>query len=119
MLTNEDRKQIIISFLETVEGLSNKEYQKRVWIRGEGPECDDFTETTCHFFAEGDGILEKYKNFGINKKQYYSLIKLRDQFDKFLNESSPDYLSQEFIDSPAWEKIVTLAKDALKAFNYG
>ena len=58
MLTNEDKKQILESFLETVNGISNKEYQKRIWIRGEGPECDDFTETTCHFFEDSDNILE-------------------------------------------------------------
>jgi hypothetical protein len=40
-----DRKQILASILETIKGISDKEYQKRVWIRGEGTEVDDFDET--------------------------------------------------------------------------
>ena len=56
MLTNESKKQILEFFLEIVEGISDKDYQGRVWIRGEGPECDDFDETVCNFFQDGDGI---------------------------------------------------------------
>ncbi len=118
MLTNEDKKQILESFLETIEGISDKEYQKRIWIRGEGPECDDFNETTCHFFEEGDEILEKYRDFGINNNQHELLINLRDQFDKFVKGPRPGYLPQEFIDTAEWTKIMNLAKEVLKAFNY-
>ena len=58
---------ILANFLETIEGISDKEYQKRVWIRGEGPEVDDFTETVCHFFDDGDPILKKYKEYSSTK----------------------------------------------------
>ena len=118
MLTNEIKKQILLSFLETIEGISDKKYQERVWILGEGPECDDFTETICHFFEEGDGILEKYKDFGINNKQYELLIKFRRQFHKFVKGPRPGYLPQEFIGTPEWEQITAMAKEVLKAFNY-
>ncbi len=104
-----NRKQILESFLENIEGISNKEYQKRVWIRGEGPEVDDFTETTCHFFEEGEGILEEYKGFNITNKQYKLLVRFRDRFDKFV---------KEFIDTPEWAKIMDMAKNVLKAFIY-
>jgi hypothetical protein len=113
-----DRKQILTSVLETIEGISDKEYQKRIWIRGEGPEVDDFTETTCHFFEELDGILEKYKDFEINNRQYYLLIKLRDRFDIFIKNPKRGYLPQEFIDTPEWNTITEMAKEVLKAFNY-
>lgn len=118
MLTNEDKKQILESFLETVDGISDKEYQKKIWIRGEGPECDDFTETTCHFFEEVDGILQKHADFGININQYKLITKLRDQFNEFLKEPRHRHLPQEFIGSPEWNRITNLAKQVLKAFNY-
>ncbi len=116
MLTDKDKKQILESFLETIAGISDKEYQKRVWIQGKGPECDDFTETTCHFFEECDSILENPKEFKINKKQYNLLIKLKDKFNKFIKEPRAGYLPQEFIDTPEWEKIVNFAKDVLTSF---
>jgi hypothetical protein len=110
-----NRKQILESFLETTEGISDKEYQKKVWIRGEGPEVDDFDETCCHFFDIGDPILKKYKDFGLTEHQYQVLKKFRDQFEIFSDEND---FPELFIDTPEWAKIINMAKDVLKAFNY-
>jgi hypothetical protein len=115
MLTDKDRKQILTSVLETIEGVSDKEYQKRVWIRGEGPEVDDFDETCCNFFGDGDPLLENYKKFELTKDQYFLLKKFRDEFRAFSDEND---LPEEFIDSPEWEKSIRMAKEVLKSFNY-
>jgi hypothetical protein len=109
-----DRKQILISVLETIECISNKEYQKRIWIRGEGPEVDDFDETCCNFFGDADPLLENYKDFGLTEHQYGVLKRFRDSFRGFADEND---FPQEFIDSPEWQKIVDMAKGVLKAFN--
>lgn len=119
MLTNEDRKYILNEFLVNISGISDVEYQKRVWIRGEGPECDDFTETVCHFFDDGNPIIENYKDYGIIDSQYQLLVKFRDEFDAFCNGPALKYyLPQDFIDTPEWGKIMEMAKEVLKAFNY-
>lgn len=110
-----DRKQILNSVLETIEGISNKNYQERVWIRGEGPEVDDFDETACHFLHEGSGVLEKYKDFEISEAQYLQLKKFREKFEAFSDEHSYE---PAFIDTPEWDEIREMAKDVLKAFNY-
>src|SRR5574342_110764 len=115
MLTNEDKKQIMETFIRNMDHISDKEYQKRVWIRGEGPEVDDFDETVCHFSQEGDGIIEKYKDFGLTEHQCQMLKKFRDQFKAFYDEND---FPEEFIDTPEWAKIMDLAKDVLKAFNF-
>ncbi len=113
MLNDEDRKYILNQFLINISGISDKEYQKRVWIQGEGPECDDFDETVCHFFDDGDPILDKYKEFGITDDQYHLLKKFRDNFESF---SDDNHWPPEFIDSPEWEKIMKQAKEILTAF---
>lgn len=116
---NIDRKQILASCLEIIAGISDKEYQKRVWIRGEGLEVDDFDETVCNFFQDGNGIIQNYKDFGITDKQYYLLVKFRDEFDAFRRGPALKYyLPQEFIDTPEWGKVTEMAKEVLKAFNY-
>jgi hypothetical protein len=115
MLSDKDRKQIVESFLKTVEGISDREYQKRVWIRGEGPEVDDFDETCCFFFDDGDPILEKYRDFGITERQYQVLKSFRDKFRKFSDEN---YHPEEFIESAEWAEIMVMAKDVLSAFHY-
>jgi len=114
-----DRKQILASCLEIIAGISDKEYQKRTWIRGEGPEVDDFDETVCNFSQDGNGIIQNYKDFGVTDKQYHLLVKFRDEFDAFRRGPALEYYRpQEFIDTPEWSRIMNLAKDVLKAFNY-
>ena len=114
-LTEEAKTDILNLVIKKVGDISDKEYQKRVWIRGEGPECDDFDETACHFLHEGGGVLEKYKDFGLTENQYLLLKKLRDQFKAFSDKND---WPQEFIDTPEWGKIIEMAEDVLKAFNY-
>lgn len=114
-LTNEAKRDILDFVLRLVAAIADIEYQKRVWIRGEGPEVDDFDETACHFLHEGAGVLEKYKEFEITEIQYQELKKLRDKFKDFSDKHN---WPQEFIDSPEWAKIMNLAKDVLKKFNY-
>ena len=110
-----DNEYILNEFLRNVSHISDKEYQKRIWIRGEGPECDDFTETVCHFFDDGNPIIENYKDFGITDSQYILLIKFRDEFREFSRRHD---FPQEFIDTPEWAKIMKMAKEVLEAFNY-
>ncbi len=110
-----DKKQILDSFIRIVDHISDKEYQKRVWIRGDGPQCDDFVETVCFFFPEAEGILENYKQFGITSSQYRILVKFHGLFRTFSDEND---WPEKFIDTPEWEKITEMAKEVLKAFNY-
>jgi len=114
-LSDEEKKQILTSVLETIEGISDKGYQKRVWIRGEGPECYDFDEACCDFFGDGDPLIENYKDFGITESQYRLLKTFRDKFRAFSRKNN---WPPEFIDTPEWEKIMEMAKEVLKAFNY-
>jgi len=103
------------TFIRIMDHISDKDYQKRVWIRGEGPEVDDFDETVCHFSQEGDGIIEKYKDFGLTEHQCQLLKKFRDEFRIFADNND---FSEIFIDTPEWARIMALAKSVLKAFNY-
>jgi hypothetical protein len=114
MFSDKTKKKILQGFLETIEWISDKEYQKRAWIRGEPPGTD-FDETVNYFFLEGDELLEKYKEFKITDQQYQVLKKLRDQFYDFSEENN---WPAEFIETSEWGQIIKLAKDVLKAFNY-
>ncbi len=114
-LTEQEKKDILDSLLTTISHIGDKGYQKRVWIQGAGPECDDFGETVNFFFEEGAAILETYKEFNISEAQYKLLKKFYDEFEKFADEND---LPGVFIDDPEWEKIMAKAKEILKAFNY-
>ena len=113
--TNEDKKQILEALIEIVSDISDKEYQQRVWIRGEGPEAADFDETVCIFFQVGDHVVEEYKNFGLTEYQYHLLKEFRDQFEAFADNNN---WPPKFIDTPEWARIMNMAKGVLKAFDY-
>ncbi|HSX03338.1 MAG TPA: hypothetical protein VLG76_01270 [Rhabdochlamydiaceae bacterium] len=113
--SEETKKQILEGLLKIIARIADKEYQKRVWIRGEGPECDDFDETVNSLLDPADAVLEDYKNFNISKHQYELFKKFQDNFKIFAPEH--DY-PQEFIDDPEWDRIVEMAGEVLKAFNF-
>jgi hypothetical protein len=112
-----DRKKILNDYLETISGIADQEYQERVWIRGEGPECDDYTESICHFFDDGDPIISDYKSYSIRENQLNLLIKLREAVYYF-NSVIRFELGFYFIYSPEWTKITLMAKEVLHAFGY-
>ena len=103
------------AFLAEVIGIADKEYQKRVWIRGEGPEIDDFDETVCRYSNAADLLFERHKNCDISAIQMHLIRKLHQQFEKFWKNND---FPQQFIDTPEWTHITELAKEVLRAFNY-
>ena len=113
-LTDEAKRDILNFVLERVANVANKEYQKRVWIRGDGPEEDSFDDAVCDFFMECESILERNKDFSLDNLQYQLKI-FHDEFENFpMRHDWPG----DFIDTPEWEKIIDLAKEVLEGFQY-
>ncbi len=114
MLTKENRKDILNSLLETIKSISDVEYQRRAWIRGEPPGTD-FDETVNNYSLDAEGILKHYKDFEITEIEFQILKKFDEQFRDFYGKNN---WPQQFIDTPEWTKIIKLAKEVLKVFNY-
>ena len=112
---NEVRKTILEEFLHVVCSISDKSFQERIWIRGEGPEVDDFTETVCDFFDLGECIFDRYEEYNLTEQQQEILEAFRKKFETFADNND---FPQEFIDTPEWEEIMHMAKEVLKAFNF-
>jgi len=110
-----NRKQVVEGFLQNLYRISSKEYQRRIWIEGAGPECHDFDEAVNDFFDDGEPILQNYQDYGLSQNQYRLLKKFHDEFRIFADNND---FPKEFIDTPEWERIMSLAKDVLEAFDY-
>jgi hypothetical protein len=110
-----DESNYLKSLLRRVQSVSNKEYQKRVWIEGKGPECDDFDETANFIIGDGEVILKNHKDYNITDSQFVLLKRFCDEFELF----SDNYdWPQEFIDTPEWTKITEMAQEVLDAFHW-
>ncbi len=120
MSNNADRKQILDSFIENIACMSDERYQERVWVRSEGPECDDIDDTICDFFDE-DYVLENYKDYGITENQHRLLMNLHDKLRVFSDTQdvySPEKSTEDLILLPQWQEIRDISKNVLKAFLY-
>jgi len=116
-----DRKKIIEEFLKTIYRLSDEKYQERVWLRGEGPECNEIDDTVCDFFDDGNPILERYRDFGITELQYKLLIKLHVRLRNFTDTFgvySDDKSTEELLELPEWQEIRVISKSVLKMFDF-
>lgn len=121
MINTANKKQILESFIENIACISDEKYQERVWVRAEGPECDDIDDAVCDFFDE-DYILEKHKDFGITEKQYELLMALHKKLRRFTDTFgiySPEKSTEELIQLPQWQEIRNISKKVLNAFNWG
>lgn len=115
------KQQRLYSFIENIAHISNEEYQERVWVRAEGPECEDIDDSLCDFFDDGDPILEEYRDFGITETQYKSLMTLREKLDNFIDKHgvfSSEKSTENLIKLPGWKEIREMSKNVLKLFNY-
>jgi hypothetical protein len=115
MMTDKIRKQILEGFIDIFTRIASKEYQKRVWINGVGPEVDDFDDTVCDFFQESDSIIENYKDFGITEDQYHYLKNFYAVFRAFADQNN---WPPKFIDSLEWDRITKMAQKVLQSFHY-
>ncbi|MFZ4673933.1 MAG: hypothetical protein ACOYL1_06295 [Chlamydiia bacterium] len=119
MYSEEAKKNILNMILLEVFTVSDRGYQARVWIRGEGPECDSYDDTVCNFFQSIDSVLKDYRNFYISDSQYKILSDFKNVFEEFCDGPGVDYyLPENFINSSEWLHVVNLAKVVLKEFNY-
>ena len=116
-----NREQILEEFLKNIVRLSDEQYQERVWVKAEGPECNDIDDAVCDFFDDGDPILEKYKDFGITDVQYETLMKLHRKLKKFTFTYGVYYpykSTGKLIKMPEWQEIRELSKEVLQTFNF-
>lgn len=118
LLTEIEKKQIIQSILTTISHAADKNYQQRVWINAEGPECEDFDDFVDIILHENGALIEKYKNFGLSKNQYEILSSFQNALLAFSNGKGLKLLPEEFINSSEWNEIVEIAQNVLRAFNY-
>lgn len=117
-LTDLEKKQIIESLIETISHAADKEYQRRVWIEGQGPECEDFDDFADIVIHENGALLKEYKSFGITDKQHNLLMDFQNQLKAFSRGLGRDYLPRDFIATQEWGRIVELAKEILHVFSF-
>ena len=118
MMNDLNRKKIVRELLDTVYGVSSREYQERVWLKGLGPECDSYDETICNFFDTAKDVIKNYKEFKLTEYERDVLEEFWNVFDKFDNSEYRRYFEKDFIYTPQWEYVMKKAQGVIKAFKF-
>lgn len=108
---NEIREKVLRRLTENLKDMSDIDYQKRVWLRGEGPEVDSYCEFVNTFYPDIENVLENFDDFNLTEQQRIQIARLYNEFDKFKHTYYDEY---EFIDSQEWKEIRELAAETLK-----
>ena len=117
-MIDDGKKTWLNTVLCRIQGVSDKAYQRRVWINGIGPECDDFDETSEYIICDMRDILKEHHLFGMTEYQYHLLNKFRDEYENFCYQDLSYHGPERFIDTPEWTRITELAEEVIKAFDY-
>jgi len=99
--------------LDVIKNIQDKDYQERIWLRAEGPECSDFGDTINDFFDfyEELGDLENtYEEYGIDASQYRLLHKLYQHLQEYCDIIPISPKDEDVLADPRWQKIRNLAK---------
>ena len=114
---DESESYFLRQFISIVKGMSDLEYQKKVWKRGEGYQADSFDDTVENFFSFFEAIFQKKSNF-INKiistSQITLIKRLHAEFEKY-SEKNPEEINRILTD-PNWQKIIKLSQQLYKNF---
>lgn len=110
-----DTHSFVLNFLrDVVETLADVDYQKRVWVKGEGPECDSFDETINDFFYYYESIVKRKEIREIKENEIQLIKKLKNEIDTFDTDIPWDGTDEGVLSNPGWPRVVNAAEELSK-----
>ena len=109
---NSEEMSIKDFLLQVIKEASDLEYQKRIWVRGEGPEIGSVEEFYCKFFDDLniEEIFQNYKKYDLTKKQVDLVKKLYKLLDEYSDQIPITPIDREVVGDPRWVRIQDFAK---------
>lgn len=109
------RKNMISGMLGMVAKIIDIPYQRRVWVRREGVEVEDFDEYVNSLDSYIDPLISKYDDYHLTIAQK----KILEDFDSEFEHFCFDYNGpEEFMDTSDWQRMGILANKVLNEFNF-
>ena len=106
------RPPIMIQLIRAIGYISDLEYQKRIWIRGEEPEVNNFEETIDFFLDDYEGFKDlatRHKEYGLSDEEFEFLKQFYQKIYDY-NELFDGKTDAEVVEDPKWHEVVALAK---------
>ena len=110
-----------LNLLQSIAGISDREYQQEVWVEAKRPGIvDSWEETMCAIFDDIDlewmFAPENRKMHGYTVEQREALIEFLALLRKYSDETPQFMTPKEVISDPDWQEIVDEAQEVIKLF---
>ena len=110
-----------LNLLQSVAGISDRQYQQEVWVEAKRPGIiDSWEETMCAIF---DDIDLEWMFTPENREMHGYTVEQRDALLKFLgllrtySDETPQFMApKKVISDPDWQAIVDEAQEVIKLF---
>lgn len=107
--------------LNSLEALSNPDYQKTIWFSKDAPIVDDYTDSITHYLDRYESLADQANVIkDLDKGISSSLKNLHDLVKAHLyktEERSERLEFKDFENDPEWHKIVLLASKLKQQLN--
>lgn len=113
ILEKKENIPVFGSLLDSINDISNLDYQKKIWIKYEDLSIvDSYDDTTMYFFEDGDALIEAYEagRVEMSDKQYQmlkTLYQMVDEYDDLMDRPETD---EGIVNDPRWSKVGEYAK---------
>lgn len=103
---------------QMLKPLGDPDYQERVWVKGEGPEVDDYDEAVMYFIERCEEIFDDSNRYeGVDDVIQESLKKLHNricQFNTNVASETQQGRDDKIIAHPEWIEIQKMADQTYK-----
>ena len=96
------------TFFELLEIISDKSFQERIWVKGEGPEVSCSDEVLDFFLEYTEYALGNSEDWRFTKEQLELLSELKAKVVEY-NKRCPE-TDAEIVVDPKWDEIRKFAK---------
>ena len=114
-----DREVWIEQIAIALEGLGDRQFQQRVWLRGEGPEVSSFDEAVCALDDKDlAGLIDHCGEWGYPGDLADRLRRYDQALEQFIHDIGPYPRTELILSDPRWAGLCEEAKglaDELRA----
>lgn len=114
-----DQETWLRRILATIQDLADRDYQERIWIRGEGPEADSSTEAICRLVHDYDlqGFLARAGAARwLSQAELEALQNLERSVSWYLTHHCTPADDAARLVTPEWRRLRCLAQRTMDTF---
>jgi len=106
-----DQRTWIDQLADVFSALSDRSFQERVWLRGEGPEVSSFDEEVCGLQDKDlDGFIERCSDWNLDPSLASELRSYDVALMEIVRDVGPNARPETVLDDPRWPALREAAR---------